>query len=62
MTLIARRGAFDTPFQVRVVDGEILVESDQAPIEFVLTVEAARLTADRLMTAVRAAESPSPLE
>ena len=51
MTLIARLGAFDRPFQVRVVDGEILLESDQAAVELVFTVESARAMAESILHA-----------
>jgi hypothetical protein len=61
MTNIVRRRAFNRPFSVRLVKGEILVESDQAPIELAFTPEAARQTADRLLTAVRQAEKPASL-
>jgi len=61
MTNIVRRRAFNRPFAVRLVNDEVLVESDQAPIEFVLTPQAARQTADRLLTAARQAEKPASL-
>jgi hypothetical protein len=59
MTNIVRRRAFDRPFAVRLVKGEILAQSDQAPIELAFTPEAARKTADRLLIAVREAEEPT---
>lgn len=58
MTQIARLGAFDRPFQVRLVDGEILIESDQAAVELVFTLESARATAKGMLDAVDAAVDP----
>ena len=51
MTKLTRLDAFTHPFTVRVVDGEILMVSDQAPIELVFTCEVAVDTAHRLLAA-----------
>jgi hypothetical protein len=52
MTLAARTDAFNEPFVVKVVDGEILLMSDQAPVNLVLSADAAADTAHRLLLAV----------
>jgi len=52
MTLAARTDAFNEPLAVRVVDGEILLASDQAPVDMALTLDAAEDTAHRLLLAV----------
>ena len=44
MTQIVFLDAFDRPFNVRVVDDEITVQSDQAPVELVFTPASARAT------------------
>lgn len=51
MTNFLRRAAFDRPFDVRVVKGEVFVVSRQAPVELVLTAQSARATAFRLLAA-----------
>jgi len=51
MTQIVFRDAFDRPFKVRVVDGEVTAQSDQAPVELVFTPTSARQTAERLIEA-----------
>jgi hypothetical protein len=51
MTQIVFRDAFDRPFKVRVVDGEVTAQSDQAPVELVFTPTSARKTAERLIEA-----------
>jgi hypothetical protein len=51
MTSIVIRDAFDRPFRVGVVNGEVTVTSDQAPIELVFTAASARATAERLLQA-----------
>ncbi|MBV9511693.1 MAG: hypothetical protein JO303_15580 [Caulobacteraceae bacterium] len=51
MTQIVFLDAFDRPFLVRVVDGEVTVQSEQAPIELVFTPTSARETAHRLLHA-----------
>ena len=48
----ARTDAFNEPFVVKVVDGEILLMSDQAPVNLVLRLDAAADTAHRLLLAV----------
>jgi len=57
MTWIVLRHAFDQPFQVAVIDGEITVRSDQAPVELVFTAASARATAERLLSAATQVES-----
>lgn len=56
MTNILRRSAFDRPFDVRCVNGEILMVSRQAPVEVVLTAQSARATGLRLLLAAQALE------
>jgi len=51
MTWIVLRHAFDQPFRVGVVDGEVTARSDQAPVELVFTAASARATAERLLLA-----------
>jgi hypothetical protein len=51
MTWIVLRHAFDRPFNVGVVDGEVTAKSDQAPVELVFTAASARATAERLLQA-----------
>ena len=51
MTQIVFLDAFDRPFTVRVVDGEVTAQSDQAPVELVFTPTSARTTAMRLLDA-----------
>lgn len=51
MTRIARTEAFNQPLAVSVVDDEIVVRSEQAPVEIALTVASARDTAWRLLVA-----------
>jgi hypothetical protein len=60
MSYFLRRAAFTLPFDVKVVGAEILVTSPQAPIEVVLTVESARVMADRLFEASEAIASSQP--
>jgi hypothetical protein len=57
MTWIVLRDAFDQPFRVNVVDGEVTARSDEAPIDLVFTVASARATAERLLRAVAQVES-----
>ena len=57
MTWIILRRAFDRPFRVEVVDGEVTANSDQAPIELVFTAASARTTAERLLLAAQEVES-----
>lgn len=58
--MITRLGAFDTPFKVKAVGAEILIESDQAPFALVLTTDCARETARLILAAVEAVESAPP--
>jgi len=51
MTWIVLRNAFDQPFRVEVVGGEVTAISDQAPVELVFTAASARATAERLLRA-----------
>ena len=51
MTWIVLRDAFDQPFRVAVVNGEVTAKSDQAPVELVFTAASARATAERLLRA-----------
>ncbi|HEY5071297.1 MAG TPA: hypothetical protein VII63_04620 [Caulobacteraceae bacterium] len=51
MTHVARLDAFTNAFSVIVVDGEILISSDQAAVELAFTAESAADTAQRLMAA-----------
>jgi len=63
MTWIVLRHAFDRPFRVGVVDGEVTAQSDQAPVELVFTAASARATAERLLNAaaqVEAEKSEAP--
>ncbi|MBA3812145.1 MAG: hypothetical protein H0X27_11000 [Caulobacteraceae bacterium] len=60
MTVITRLGAFDTPFKVRTVGTEILIESDQAPFALVLTADCARETAKLILDAVEEVETAPP--
>ena len=57
MTWIVLRHAFDQPFRVEAVDGEVSARSDEAPVELVFTVASARATAERLLRAVAQVES-----
>jgi hypothetical protein len=57
MTQIVFRDAFDRPFKVRVVDGEVTAQSDQAPVELVFTPTSARQTAERLLEAANQLEN-----
>ena len=57
MTQIVFLDAFDRPFRVRVVDGEVTAQSDQAPVELVFTPTSARLTAKRLIEAADQVEN-----
>ncbi|MBV9996925.1 MAG: hypothetical protein JO127_17110 [Caulobacteraceae bacterium] len=59
MTYILRREAFDRPFRAKVVGSEVLLESDQAPVELAFTVESARETALSLLRAADSAEEGS---
>jgi hypothetical protein len=52
MTLAVRTDAFSEPFVARVVDGEILLTSDQAPVDLAFSLDAAADTAHRLLLAV----------
>lgn len=66
MTWIVLRHAFDRPFRVAVVDGEVTAKSDQAPVELVFTAASARTTAERLLQAaaqvdLETSETPSAL-
>jgi len=61
MTQIVFLDAFDRPFVVRVVDGEVTAQSDQAPVELVFTSTSARETALRLLDAAARAEADSRL-
>jgi hypothetical protein len=67
MTHIARQGAFDRPFKIRVFGNEIILTSEQAPIELALTAAAAREVGRRLVDAADqidpkrcASERPAP--
>jgi len=57
MTMIVLRDAFDRPFRVEVVDGEVTASSDQAPVELVFTAASARATAERLLQAAAQVDS-----
>ena len=57
MTWIILRDAFDQPFRVDVVNGEVTATSDQAPVELVFTAASARATAERLLHAAELADS-----
>ena len=57
MTWIVLRHAFDQPFQIGVVDGEVTARSEEAPVELVFTAASARATAERLLQAVEQVES-----
>jgi hypothetical protein len=54
MSYFLRRAAFSLPFDVRIVGEEVLVTSEQAPVELVFTEECARIMADRLLKASEA--------
>ena len=60
MTQIVFRDAFDRPFEVRVVGGEVTAQSDQAPVELVFTPTSARATALRLLAAADRVENNEP--
>jgi hypothetical protein len=62
MSYFLRRSAFTLPFDVKVVGGEILVTSPQAPVELVLTEQSARVMADRLIKASEAITSTKSTE
>ncbi len=49
MTHIARLDAFDRPLKVEVIEGEVVVSSDQAPVAISLTPGSARATGARLI-------------
>jgi hypothetical protein len=57
MTQINRQKAFDKPFTVNPVGGEIVAKSEQAPVELALTPVSARETGRRLLTAADEAEA-----
>ena len=57
MTQIVLLDAFDRPFRVRVVNGEVTAQSDQAPVELVFTAASARITAKRLLDAADRADA-----
>jgi hypothetical protein len=59
MTWIVLRDAFDQPFRVEVVDGEVTAVSDQAPVELVFTAASARATAERLLRAAEQVDANS---
>jgi hypothetical protein len=52
MTLAARTDAFTEPLAVTIVDGEILLTSDEAPVDLALSLEAAAGTVQRLLLAI----------
>ena len=51
MTKVDRQDEFDEPFNVRVFERVIVVLPERAEMELVLTAEAARETARRLVAA-----------
>jgi hypothetical protein len=59
MTWIVLRDAFDQPFRVDVVGVEVMVRSDQAPVELVFTAASARATAERLLRAAEQVDADS---
>ena len=57
MTWIVLRDAFDQPFRVEIIDGEVTARSDQAPVELAFTAASARATAERLLRAAEQLDS-----
>ncbi|MEP6968232.1 MAG: hypothetical protein ABI906_09135 [Pseudomonadota bacterium] len=55
MAKIARDDAFDRPFEVDSVDGEVLTHTDQAAVDLALTPDSATETGRRLIKVARAA-------
>jgi hypothetical protein len=55
-----RLEAFDQPFSMTVVGDEILLKSDQANLEIVMTAQSAVETAHRLLEAARQVGEPKP--
>jgi hypothetical protein len=60
MTQIARLDAFDLPFAVTVIKGEVLMVCPQAPLEIAFTAESAAHTGARLLAAASQAREAKP--